>query len=84
MKNKTQDLIDHLFMQLERLGNEDQTPQEVELECKRGIAMVAVADQILRREALQVQVAKIVSDHGNIDPRPYLPQHGNTAAPPLR
>lgn len=84
MKNRISDLNDHLFAQIERLADESKTPDEVELECKRGNAIVAVADQILRRTALQVQAAKIVADHAGNDPRPYLPQLGGpsgTAAP---
>lgn len=72
MKNKLVDLNNHLFAQLERLSDEDMTPEKIEQEAKRGEAMVAVADQILRMAALQVQAAKIAADRG-LDPTPYLP-----------
>lgn len=72
-KNRLADLNDHLFAQLERLGNEDLTAEQIETEVKRGNAVVAVADQILRHATLQVQAAKIISDHG-LDPRSHLPQ----------
>lgn len=78
MKNKLSDLNDHLFAQLERLGNEDLTAEQIESEAKRGVAIVAVADQILRHASLQIQAAKIVSDHG-IDPSPHLPALGPKA-----
>lgn len=71
-KNRLTDLNDHLFAQLERLGNEDMTAEQIETEVKRGNAVVAVADQILRHATLQVQAAKIISDHG-LDPRSHLP-----------
>lgn len=77
-KNRLSDLNDHLFAQLERLGQEDLTPAQIESEAKRGEAIVAVADQILRHASLQVQAAKIVSDHG-IDPTRHLPALGATA-----
>lgn len=72
MKNRLSDLNDHLFAQLERLADEDLKPDEIENEAKRGAAMVAVADQIIRNAALQIQAAKIASDAG-ANPVPYLP-----------
>ena len=79
MKNKLSDLNDHLFAQIERLSDEGLTAEKIELEVKRGNAIVAVADQILRHASLQVQAAKIVSDHG-IDPTRHLPALGTNAA----
>ncbi len=38
---------------------------------KRGTAVAAVADQVIRGAALRVQAAKIASDHG-LDPTAYL------------
>ena len=77
MKNKLSDLNDHLFAQLERLSQEELRPDQIETEVKRGTAIVAVADQILRHASLQVQAAKIVSDYGK-DPSPHLPALGMT------
>lgn len=70
-KNKLTDLNDHLFAQLVRLANEDLTPADVDKELKRGKAIVALADQVVKNAALQVQVAKLVSEKGNI--RPLMP-----------
>jgi hypothetical protein len=72
MKNRLSDLNDHLFAQLERLSDEDLTAEQIETEAKRGEAMVAVADQIIRNAALQIQAAKIAYDAG-ANPVPYLP-----------
>lgn len=72
MKNRLSDLNNHLFMQLERLSDEDMTPEQIGHEAKRSEAMVAVADQIIRNAALQIQAAKIAFD-GGADPVPYLP-----------
>lgn len=72
MKNKLSDLNDHLFAQLERLSDEDMTPEQIELEAKRGAAIIGVADQIVRNASLQIAAAKLVSDHG-FDPTPHLP-----------
>ena len=72
MKNNLSDLNNHLFMQLERLSDEDLTPEQIEKEGKRSEAIVSVADQIIRNAALQIQAAKIAFD-GGADPVPYLP-----------
>lgn len=81
MKNRLSDLNDHLFAQLERLSDEDLTPEKIGVEAERGAAIVAVADQIIRNASLKIQAAKILSDHG-IDPSAQLP--GATPKPQLR
>lgn len=78
MKNSLADLNDHLFAQIERLSDEELTAEQIDTEVKRGNAIVAVADQILRHASLQVQAAKIMSDHGN-DPTSHLPTLGPKA-----
>ena len=70
-KSKLTDLNDHLFAQLERLSDETLTPEQVDKEAKRGKAIVALADQVVKNASLQVQAAKLVSDKGAI--RPLLP-----------
>jgi len=70
-KNKLSDLNDHLFAQIERLADEGLTPDKIDQETKRAAAIVGVADQILRGASLQVQAAKILSDHG-LDPTSRL------------
>lgn len=72
MKNKLSNLNDHLFAQLERLADEDLTPEEIEKETKRGDAMVAVADQIIRNATVQLDAARLVHNAGG-DPMSYLP-----------
>jgi hypothetical protein len=57
MKNKLADLNNHLFAQLERLSDEDLTPEQVLNEAKRADAVVAVADQIVRGADLQLKAA---------------------------
>jgi hypothetical protein len=79
MKNKLSDLNNHLFAQLERLADEDLSKEGIDQEAKRGEAMVAVADQIIRNVALSLQAAKIMSDQG-FDPSPYLRQLEGKAA----
>lgn len=64
-KNKLTDLNDHLFMQLERLGEEGLSPEQIELEAKRADAIVAVADQIVANAKLQLQAVNILATHGD-------------------
>lgn len=47
MKNKIQDLNNHLFAALERLNDEDLTSEEIEKEIERSRAVSAVAVQII-------------------------------------
>lgn len=73
MKNRLSDLNDHLFMQLERLGNEHLTPEQIDQEWKRSEAIVDVADKIIRNAALNIEAAKLVAEYGS-NPEPYLPR----------
>ncbi len=65
MKNKLSDLNDHLFAQLERLSDEDLTPEQIEAEAKRGAAIVSVADNIIRNADLTFKAATFVAQHGD-------------------
>lgn len=58
------DLNDHLFAQLERLGDEDLTPEQMEHEAKRADAIVAVADQVIKNADLQLKAAGLLAQHG--------------------
>lgn len=64
MKNKLSDLNDHLFAQLERLSDEDLTPEQIVQEASRTDSMVAVSEQILRNADMHLRAAKIMADHG--------------------
>ena len=64
MKNKLSDLNNHLFAQIERLGDEDLDSEQIEREAKRGEAIVAVADQIIRNADLQFKAASLLANHG--------------------
>lgn len=64
MKNKLSDLNDHLFAQLERLGDEELTDDQIEKEAKRADAIVSVADQIVKNADLQLKAAHLLAGHG--------------------
>lgn len=78
MKNGMTDLTNHLFAQLERLGDEDLTPEQIDAECERSKAIVSVADQIATNGDLQLKAAKLFADHGE-KLLPMLPQIGGKA-----
>lgn len=64
MKNKLSDLNDHLFAQIERLGDEDLNDEQIEKEAKRASAIVAVADQVIKNADLQLKAATLLAGHG--------------------
>lgn len=65
MKNKLSDLNNHLFAQLERLGDEDLTSEKIADEVKRADAIVSVADSIVRNADLQLKAVTILANHGD-------------------
>lgn len=75
MKNKMTDLTDHLFAQLERLGDEDLTPEQIATEAERAKAIVSVADNITANADLQLKAAKLYAEHGDTL-LPMLPKIG--------
>lgn len=65
MKNKLADLNNHLFAQMERLGEEGMTAEQIDQEAKRSEAIVSVAEQIVRNADLQLKAATIIANHGD-------------------
>ena len=64
MKNRLLDLNNHLFSQLERLTEEGISAEQIEQEAKRGEAIVAVAEQIVKNADLQFKAAHLLAQHG--------------------
>ena len=64
MKNKIQDLNDHLFAQLERLNDEDLTPEDLEKEIQRSKAVTAVSNQIINNAKLALDATKLQVEFG--------------------
>jgi hypothetical protein len=68
MKNKLIDLNNHLFAQLEKLGDEDLAGEDLDREIKRTDAMVAVSSQIIQTANIALSAAKLVaSQNGNYE-----------------
>jgi hypothetical protein len=63
MKNKLSDLNDHLFAQLERLGDESLTEEQLERELRRTKAITAVSKHTIANARLvldaEVQLADL-------------------------
>lgn len=66
MKNKLDDLNNHLFAQLERLSEEDLTADGIEQEIKRTEAIVAVSTQIVRNADLALKAASLMAEYGRV------------------
>lgn len=63
MKNGLSDLNNHLFAQLERLGDETLKGEELEKEIKRSKAITAVSTEIVSNANLVLDAAKFKVDY---------------------
>lgn len=64
MKNKLTDLNNHLFAQLERLGDESLTGKQLEEEILRSKAVASVSTQIVNNARLALDARIAVADLG--------------------
>lgn len=69
MKNKLSDLNNHLFAQLERLGDEDLKGEELAREIERSYAITSVAKEVINNGRLVLD-AQRQYDSGNMH-RPH-------------
>ena len=75
MKNKLTDLNDHLFAQLERLGNEDLSADALNAEISRAKAVSGVASQIIDNAKLALEATRLQVEYGGITREPIkLPE----------
>lgn len=72
MKNRLTDLADHLFAQLERLGEESADPEQVKLEIARSGAMTATAREIIAVGRLALDATKVRQDLHDPEAMPAL------------
>lgn len=77
MKNKLTDLNNHLFAQLERLSDEELTPEQIAQEVSRTDAIIGVSEQIVRNADLQLKAVTILANHERM--RPHLTMIGNAS-----
>jgi hypothetical protein len=64
MRNKMTDLNNHLFAQLERLGDEDLSNEKMESEIKRAKAVADVAKTIVESAKTNIEAMKILEKAG--------------------
>jgi len=77
-RNKITDLNNHLFAQLEKLNDDDLSPEQIDQECKRAKAMSSIASQILQSSRLTLEAMKLVNeDKINSKHIPELLQNNN-------
>lgn len=67
MKNKLTDLNDHLFAELERLGDEEVTGEKLQTEIGRAKAMTEVARQIIDNAKLALDATKLQVEFGGVN-----------------
>lgn len=77
-EEQAHDSNDHLFVQLERLAQEDLTAEQISDEVKCADAIVSVSDSIVGNAELQLKAAKLFADHG-AQVLPMLPQIGKAS-----
>lgn len=78
MKNKLSDLNNHLFAQLERLGDEELTGDKLNDEISRAKAVTDVASQVIANANIAVKVQSMLYEYGfnqkNSDGKKIPPQ----------
>lgn len=74
MKNKLTDLNDHLFAQIERLGDEDLSAEDLKNEIERSKAITSVSNQIVGNAALALAAEKFKFENRGINSTPSLPK----------
>lgn len=68
-KNKINDLRDHIFAQLERLNDEDLTPDDLDFELKRAKGISALTNSLMETAKAEIQYLTAV---GAIKSESYL------------
>lgn len=66
MKNKLTDLNDHLFAELERLGDEDLQDDKLQQEISRAKAVSDVATRIIDNAKLALDATKLQVEYGGV------------------
>ena len=78
MKNKLIDLNNYLFMQLERLNDENLEGDQLTAEIERSKAISTVASHIIQNGKLALDAARYQAEYGRIvTPIPKMLESGN-------
>lgn len=73
-RNKTTDLSNHLFEQLERLNNDELTKEEIDMELQRTRGIVSISNSIIANEKIQLDTAKTILEYDG-DSRFFMPEN---------
>lgn len=76
MKNKLVDLNNHLFAELERLGDEEITGDALSLEIERARAITSVASQVVANAALTLKAVELQYEMGTNSSIGFLIEEG--------
>ena len=63
-RNSLEDLNNHLFEQLERLNDDELTPDQMEHEIKRANGMTRIAETIIQNGKLALEASEFMADYG--------------------
>ena len=74
MKNKLEDLNNHLFEQLERLNNEELKGEELQEERERAKSMTHIAQTIINNGELALKAVKHFDEYGRKNEMPEILQ----------
>jgi hypothetical protein len=72
MRNKNSDLRDHMFAQLERLNNEELTPEQLKTEIERARAVSEVGKVIVESAKTEVLALKLTGKLDRDNPPKFL------------
>lgn len=64
MKNTMEDLNNHLFAELERLSDEELSPEELMKECERAKAISGISKNVISNAALLLKAAELKACYG--------------------
>jgi hypothetical protein len=70
MKNKLTNLNDHLFAQLERLGDEELKGEDLENELARSKALSSLSAQVIQNGRLMLDATTASLEYGGVKPAP--------------
>lgn len=74
-RNKLSDLNDHLFAQLERLGEEEIKAEELKTEIERSKAIAGISKNIIENAKVVLQATQVAASEGQ---DPLLRLSGNS------
>lgn len=72
MRNTLGDLNNHLFAEIERLGDESTTGEELEQEIQRARAVTAVSSQVIKNAGLILDAMKFKDDKLSAEELPKM------------